>query len=187
MSRDDGGHWLPIHTGLLRDERFLGTGRAREAWLVLYLALDGEPESGWFRDRARVLFLLQQFGVSRPDQQVAALEALGWLIPEHEDSPRLTIRRWGRYTGTTGRKGVYNRDRDTSRVGRQKPVEHRRSPVETGGDLDETRRDEKPHAHAHEGPEPIAGALKRAVEAAGFDPKKIGASPILGQPGAVVE
>jgi hypothetical protein len=138
VAKEDGGHWLPIHTGLLDDERFMEAGPAREAWLILYLALDREPDVGWFRDRARVVFLLRKHGASNPEASVAALEGAGWLESEHDDSPRLTIRRWAFYTDLDKRKAVHNRARATTRAGRGDGL----SPVEKGGDLDETRRDE---------------------------------------------
>lgn len=197
MSRDEGGHWLPIHTGLLDDERFMEAGAAREAWVVLYLALDREPQAGWFKDRARVLFLLRKHGVAKPESKVAILEAVGWLVAEHDDSPRLTLRKWDIYSGASARKAVYNRDRATTRDGRapvetprapQVPkgrrtrVETRRAPVETGGDLDETRRDENNSAGARD-----AGAararggdtrsFKEILAETGFDPSILAGEP----------
>lgn len=189
MSRDDGGHWLPIHTGLLDDERFTDSGFAREAWLVLYLQLDREPDPGWFRDLARVRFILQTRKVARADAQIKRLQSVGWLIPETDDSPRFTIKGWLTYTGQTSRKAVHNRDRATTREGRG----DRRAPLEKGGDLEKTRRDEKPgrasaqESGAAESPPPTKEEAARIW--AELERKGIGrgVAPLHGRPGPVVE
>lgn len=160
MSRDEGGRWLPIHTGLLDDQRFLASGRAREAWLVLYLALDRERSTGWFTDEARVKFILERSNVTRPDVAIATLRKLDWLVPEHDDSPRLTIRGWHNYTGRTARQAIYNRDRgDRTEEYRRRPTTRAARGVTEGdgavtdsdGRLEERRRDENIDALARGG------------------------------------
>jgi hypothetical protein len=74
------GPFLPIHVGLLDDERFddMSAGQ-RGIWVTLYLLLDREPEAGWFRDRARVEWLLRRHGIAQPAEDVSALIESGWL------------------------------------------------------------------------------------------------------------
>jgi hypothetical protein len=130
------GPFLPIHVGLLDDERFddMSAGQ-RGIWVTLYLLLDREPEAGWFRDRARVEWLLRRHGIAQPAEDVSALIESGWLVAENDDSPKLTIRKWSHYTDAKSRKAVYNRSRDRSRGDSL-------SPQETAGDLEKTRKDE---------------------------------------------
>lgn len=162
MTRDDGGYWLPVHPGLLRDERWADLStELRGSWITLYLLLDAEPRRGWFRDRGRVVWLLQQYGggrgLIRARRQVDLLEAAGWLEPESPDSPALTLRRWHEYAAR-GVKAIWNKERgdrgdrsaEYARTAERKREQRRRSGGGDGGrrreqkgDLDKTRRDDE--------------------------------------------
>lgn len=197
MARDDGGYWLPIHTGLLRDERWADlTPTQRGAWVTLFLLLDGEPRSGWFRDRARVLWHLGREGWREKDARavVEALDAAGWLVPENADSPAVTLRGWNEYTGASARKAIYNQQRGdrgdrSEEYARRKQRRSQTARRETTGDSGRPRRDE---TRVSSSPSPAgAGAtgdgprintgtksLKEAMEDLGFDPTKIGAKRV---------
>lgn len=186
MTRDDGGYWLPIHSGLLRDERWADLSPAqRGVWITLFLLLDGEPRSGWFRDRARLIWLLRREGWKdrEVNQAVAALESAGWIVPESPDLPALTLRGWHEYTGAGGRKAVWNASRgdrssEYERTALRKR-EARRSPEESGGAgrrprRDETRRYNPPAPALAEAPRGGGvQSFKDAMIAAGLDPARV--------------
>lgn len=153
MGRDDGGYWLPIHSGLLRDERWSClTPIQRGAWITLFLLLDGEPKVGWFRDKARVEWLLTREGWTTKQARalIQAFDDADWWTPAEEDrSNAVTLRGWHEYTGQKSRKAIYNQTRgdrgDRSAEYARRERGRRR---ETTGDSgrprrDETRQDEK--------------------------------------------
>lgn len=152
MARDDGGHWLPIHTGLLRDERFARqTARQRGVWLTLFLLLDGEPDPGWFRDAARAVWLLRREGISEADAK--KFGDTDWLVPENANSSRLTIRGWHEYTGYEARKAVHNRGRG------DRSAEYARrgtTRAERDGAVRRPRRDETRVSPSRDGEHPPA-------------------------------
>lgn len=207
MARDDGGYWLPIHTGLLRDERWADlTPTQRGAWVTLFLLLDGEPRSGWFRDRARVLWHLAREGWREKDARavVEAFDAAGWLVHDGDDSPAVTLRGWHEYTGPTARKAIYNQTRgdrgDRSDEYAKTAARKRQQRRETEGAGGRPRRDETRVSSSPspagagatgDGPKVYTGteSFGEAMAKAGFDPETIGrrrkpVPPIDGQPEA---
>lgn len=112
----DGGPWVPIHVGLLDDERFADLTMAqRGAFITLYLKLPTEPIPGWFKDRQRVVWFLTRQGTSKDEARdlTAALNEIGWFDPD-PDSHRLTLHKWDHYTGHRARKAALNRLRHRS-------------------------------------------------------------------------
>jgi hypothetical protein len=140
----DSGYFLPIHTGLLRDEKWEAlSARLRGTWVTLFLLLDGEHEVGWFASKERIVWLLTREGwtTAQARGDVASLVEMGWLhgdLDHPDDNPAITLRGWLYHTGKEARKGAHNRARPSDRERRGDGP----SPVETRGDLDETRRDE---------------------------------------------
>lgn len=148
--------WLPIHTGLLDDERWSELSpAARGAWIVLYLLLDREPDRGWFRDRGRVDWLCRRHGIK--PATIEELIQTGWLVPL-DDSPQLTIRKWETYTDAKARKAVHNAGRDRSGDGLS-PRETAQLPRRR--EETKKRRDEStsPRASAHEGGAMVSSVL----------------------------
>lgn len=159
------GPFVPVHVGLLDDERFDEmTASQRGIWLTLYLLLAREPDQGWFRDRARVEWLLRKQGIAQPAEDVSVLIASGWLEAENDDSPRLTIHKWHHYTDTKARKAVYNRSRDRSTGDSPSPQEPNGAPEKKRGE--KTRRENPAQARiremeerAYRGPESLKELL----------------------------
>lgn len=174
MARDDGGHWLPIHTGLLRDERFAGQStKQRGIWVTVFLLLDGEPDPGWFRDSARYIWLLRREGITESDAM--KFNETGWIIAESPDSPRLTLRGWHEYTGPSNRKAIHNAARDHASYNAKRTTRRPGSSrLVTRPRLDETRvsssSDDVARPPAHEGEAGRRGPMKGLKEVLGsFD------------------
>lgn len=86
--------WIKIDVGLLDDEGFaVMPPELRGVWLTAYLIVARDGDS--CKDRARLTWLLMRDGSPGAADEVAALDAAGWI----EDLPngRITIRNFDKY------------------------------------------------------------------------------------------
>lgn len=159
--------WVKENVGLLDDDRYVEMSDSElAAWEILYKVQARLPNEV-FKDEQQVLFNLRRYGRRNPAAMIKALRAKGWL---EECDGGLTIHKWKHY------QIVYRGPSDLPEVKAQRNASGPTTDAERRAAAAEREQERKAREAQMRDHGPVV-SFKEAIAAAGFDPKKLAATP----------